>query len=62
MYFLDDNFQRNYVEIQNYSLIKVLEMASIKKILVVFTTKTRGDGSGQLLTSLWIFNRGLANF
>ena len=31
MYFLDANFERNYVEIQNYSLIKVLEMASIKK-------------------------------
>ena len=32
------------------------------KIQVVFTTKTEGEGSGQLLTSLWFFNRGPANY
>ena len=32
------------------------------KILVVFTTKTGGEGSGQLLTILLFFNRGPANY
>ena len=33
----------------------------LKKI-VVFTNKTWGGGSGQLLIILWFFNRGPANF
>ena len=32
------------------------------KLLVVFTIKTGGEGSGQLLTTLWFFNGGLANY
>ena len=32
------------------------------KILVVLTIKTGGEGGGQLLTNLYLFNRGLANY
>ena len=39
----------------------ILVMASIE-ILIVFTTKTRGEGSGQVLTILWFSNQGPANY
>ena len=39
-------------DVQGLTFCKKLGMASIKKIQVVFTTKTGWEGSGQLLTSL----------